>query len=413
MLPFYIVNRIQWHMPKTLFKPMYRITAFLFLLVACCSVGFSQPAFNPKDGDRIVYVGNALMENEQQYGFLEYLITSNHPEKQLSFRNLGWSGDTVFGDARSYYTSPPGPFELLIQQIRAVQPQWVFLAYGGIEAQSGKAGLPSFAEGLQRLLDSLNRMQAKVLVLSTLPHPVTGSENEAQERNNLLRLYNQQMAQYEDGEQVFFVDIFDAFDGTESNAYWESNGVHLNEKGYLKLAHTVLSSILGPDLENKLALDISDNALLSGDAISGLKSDRKAGTVSFTRVSHRMRLPGDNSEVTVKGLAKGMYALTVDEELVAVGSHKQFAAGLALEQGPDIVQGRELLELIREKDRVYFQQYRPQNRTYIIGFRQYEQGRHKEGLEALDTLVFWLEEKINLAKKPVRRQYRIQPVASN
>ncbi|SEI87144.1 Lysophospholipase L1 [Cyclobacterium xiamenense] len=392
---------------------MYRIPIFLFLLLSFSSSVFSQQIFSPKDGDRIVYLGNSLMENEQQYGFLEYLITSHHPEKQLSFRNLGWSGDTVFGDARSYYTSPPGPFELLIQQIRDVQPNWVILAYGGIEAQSGEKGLPAFAEGLQRLLDSLDQLNTRVILLSALPHRAAGTDNLLGERNASLRLYNEQMAQLEDQEKVFFVNVFDAFYSPESIDCWESNGIHLNEKGYHQLAQLIVSAIHSPVLEQELVLDISSNSVLGGDSLIGLESDRKAGTVSFTRVPNQLRLPLEKNQIQVKGLAKGMYTLTIDGELVAVGSHKQFAAGMALEQGPEVAQGRELLERIREKDRIYFQKYRPQNRTYIIGFRKYEQGRHKEGLDALDTLIYWLEEKINLGKKPVRQQYRIQPVSGD
>ena len=50
-----------------------------------------------KNGDRIVLVGDTLIERDQRYGYLETFLTIANPELNLTFRNLGWSGDTVAG----------------------------------------------------------------------------------------------------------------------------------------------------------------------------------------------------------------------------------------------------------------------------------------------------------------------------
>ena len=100
--------------------------------------------------------------------------------------------------------------------------------------------------------------------------------------------------------------------------------------------------------------------------------------------------------------------MSVDGKLSAIGSRKQWEEGIILEQGPSLKQSKHLLELIREKDKIYFQQYRPQNRTYILGFRSYEQGRHKEGLEALDALILWLDDQINQTKKLKALHYQLE-----
>src|SRR5690348_13896088 len=54
-----------------------------------------------RDGDRIVLIGDDLIERDQKSGYLETILTLLNPGKDLTFRNLGWSGDTVFGDARA------------------------------------------------------------------------------------------------------------------------------------------------------------------------------------------------------------------------------------------------------------------------------------------------------------------------
>src|SRR3546814_21052269 len=71
--------------------------------------------------------------------YLELAIASRWPDRELTFRNLGWTGDNVFGQARSTYTSPPTPYQQLFQQLRSTRPDYVFLAYGVVEAQKGRS----------------------------------------------------------------------------------------------------------------------------------------------------------------------------------------------------------------------------------------------------------------------------------
>ena len=72
------------------------------------------------------------------------MLTVAHPKLHLRFRNLGWSGDTVFGDARAGFDTAVEGYNRLKEQIRAVQPTVVIIAYGGNEAFDGEAGLAKF-----------------------------------------------------------------------------------------------------------------------------------------------------------------------------------------------------------------------------------------------------------------------------
>ncbi|MCY7359389.1 MAG: GDSL family lipase, partial [Rudanella sp.] len=98
--------------------------------------------FELRKGDRVVFLGNSLFENDFQYGYLELALTTRWPDRDLTFRNLGWTGDNVFGVARSTITNPPTAYELLMDQLTKAQPTVVFVAYGGIEAEEGEAGIP-------------------------------------------------------------------------------------------------------------------------------------------------------------------------------------------------------------------------------------------------------------------------------
>ncbi len=413
MLPFYIVGQIQWLQANTLFKPMCRITIFLFLLLSYSSSLFAQPTFDPKDGDRVIYLGNALMENEQHYGFLEYLITTNHPEKHLSFRNLGWSGDTVFGDARSYYTNPPGPFDLLISQIKATRADWAFLAYGGIEAQSGSDGLGKFEQGLNRLLDSLEAMGTKVLLISTIPQYMAEESELSKQYAGNLKTYNQSMADLATTRNLTYLDAYEAFEKQNQADLWEPNGVHLSSEGYLLFAQTLVEKMGLPVVEpTEILIDIRQNSLNSPNTGKLLSADPDSGKLEFIQTNNGLpQLVSQDSfkgpEIRIQGLKKGYYQLFMDGQLLAVSDHRTWNEGLFI----DLSQaGKQLLDRIREKDKIYFQQYRPQNRTYILGFRSYEQGRHKAGLESLDALVFWLDGKINRTKNPKELHFTLEPL---
>ncbi|MFO7824921.1 MAG: GDSL-type esterase/lipase family protein [Cyclobacterium sp.] len=391
---------------------MYRITIFLFLLLSYSSSLFAQASFDPKEGDRIIYLGNSLMENEQQYGFLEYLISSNHPEKHLSFRNLGWSGDTVFGEARSYYTSPPGPFDLLISQIRATRADWAFLAYGTVEAQNGSKGLDEFEQGLSRLLDSLEAMDTRALIISTIPQLLMNGAEQSDQHLSNLKAYNQSMSRIAAERNLAFIDVYGPIEREQSADIWESNRVHLNQNGYLLFTQT-MGEEMGLQLyPSDILINIKTNTLTSDHQAELLAADPGNGQLQFAL--NGSVLPHLNAQtlfqgpkISIQGLKKGYYQLFMDGQLLAVADHRTWNDGLFIDLSSA---GKQMLDLIREKDQIYFQQYRPQNRTYILGFRSYEQGRHKAGLESLDALIFWLDGKINRSKDLKEQLFTLEPL---
>ncbi|MDZ7690908.1 MAG: hypothetical protein U5K69_07185 [Balneolaceae bacterium] len=109
-----------------------KISSFLILLLLVFSHGcvtaettISEediPPFELRHGDRVVLLGNSLIQNDLEYGYIEYALTTRWPERDITFRNLGWTGDTVHGEARTYYTTPPEAYELLTQQLEEADP---------------------------------------------------------------------------------------------------------------------------------------------------------------------------------------------------------------------------------------------------------------------------------------------------
>jgi lysophospholipase L1-like esterase len=195
--------------------------------------------FELKNGDRVVFLGNSLFENDFQYGYLELALTTRWPDRDVTFRNLGWTGDNVYGVARSTFTNPPTPYELLMQHITKAQPTVVFLGYGGIEAQEGEAGLPIFKAGLNKLLDTLDRLGARTILLSPIPVVSSDSAQNGSKRNAMLEVYASAIAKTAAERGKRFIDIFKPIQEISKKVAIVENGVHLNETGYYYLATTL------------------------------------------------------------------------------------------------------------------------------------------------------------------------------
>ena len=122
-----------------------RIVLLLALAVLPAPAGAAGP-LELKDGDRVVFLGNTLIEREQRYGYWESALTLANPDKNITFRNLGWSGDTVWGEARASFDSPAVGFRRLQERVVAAKPTAILVGYGLNESFAGMAGLPRFTD---------------------------------------------------------------------------------------------------------------------------------------------------------------------------------------------------------------------------------------------------------------------------
>src|SRR4051812_40710825 len=59
--------------------------------------------FELLDGDRVVFLGDTFIEREQAFGYVEARLTLEFPNRNVTFRNLGWSADTVLGRSRASF----------------------------------------------------------------------------------------------------------------------------------------------------------------------------------------------------------------------------------------------------------------------------------------------------------------------
>ena len=404
---------------SVIFRPILVFIAFFFGIIVAQSqskAGAPSGAFELKDKDRVVFLGNSLFENELQYGYLELALTTRWPGREVTFRNLGWTGDNVWGEARSTFTNPPTPYQHLMQQITKAQPTIVFLAYGGVEAQDGEAGIPRFKEGLNKLIDKIDSLGAKSILLSPIPVMYEDTGAHITKRNADLELYASVIAKIASERSKQYIDIYKPIQEISKKTAILENGVHLNETGYYYLA-SVLEKSLGLTTQAQpITITVSKSGAEASASAKILESGNENTPLKFTINEAYLPLPlpitgntiPDNVQlVKVAGLKKGFYTLTADNQEVITASAKSWAEGVAITQGPAFNQVAQLREMILKKNEQFFFQYRPLNRTYILGFRAYEQGRHAKGLEDQSLIIKWLEGQIATHSKPKQRVYQL------
>ena len=79
-------------------KHLSLLTLFLSLFLQRVS---AAPRFEFTEGDKVVFLGDSFIEREQYAGWIELAATTQFPDRNVTFRNLGWSADTPAGDSRN------------------------------------------------------------------------------------------------------------------------------------------------------------------------------------------------------------------------------------------------------------------------------------------------------------------------
>lgn len=208
------------------------------MLSFCLAALFAYPATDLalKDGDRVVMVGGSLIEREQQFGYLEMMLHSMFPDKKFTVRNLGWSGDTVWGEARAEFGTQADGYKKLVEQVKVEKPTVLILGYGTNEAFAGKAGIEKFAKQYRKLLADVATPECRCVFLSIPTPKVKVSTTFAQAE------YDAAIKTLAKERNGMVVDIHQLYQPSDSRTLTEE-GILPNELGYQNLAAQFRSAL--------------------------------------------------------------------------------------------------------------------------------------------------------------------------
>ena len=360
----------------------------------------ATPAFELRQGDRVAFVGDTLIERASVDELLETALTIAWPERHVVFRNLGWSGDDVTGEARAGFGTPEDGFKQLEQQVTDFRPTVILVAYGANASFKGREKLPEFQAGFRRLLDMLGRTKARVVLLSPIRHEKHGPPLPDPAVHNANRqLYAETVGEIARERGARFVDVFKYLE-PQSEERLTDNGIHLNTAGYARLAEILREQlgITAGTFSAELKTG-STEADVRGAAQAKLMLTGTGGTFSIRRTALPIA-PIDQDHWTISGLDAGEYALKAGGRELATHPAAAWSRGVTLSVGPDYDQSAQLRATIRAKNQLFFHRWRPQNETYLFGFRKHEQGQNAKEIPMFDPLIEAKEKEIARLRVP-------------
>ncbi|MBT7983023.1 MAG: SGNH/GDSL hydrolase family protein [Akkermansiaceae bacterium] len=280
-------------------------TLFILVLIYI-SAGFTT-AIEFKNEEKVVLLGNAFIERDVNFGHIETHLALALSDKRPTFRNLGWSGDTVYGHARSYFGPPQEGFDRLKKHIQFLNPTLVLMCYGAVSSFDGEPGLGSFLEGYKKLMGMIRSTSAARIVLVSPPpcenlgFPLPDMEPQ----NKRLALYSEAIKKLAAEENCDFVNLFEALGAGKKRLIppVTINGLHFSEQGY-----------------KKVAVALGDGLKVKGPNVDSPNKEK-------------------------------------------------------------------LRQIIMEKNKLFFNRWRPQNETYLHGFRKHEQGNNAKEIPQFDPLI--------------------------
>ena len=303
-----------------------------------------------QSGDRIAFLGNTVVERARHFGEIEAAlqIAAGPDISGLTFRNIGWSGDSVFCDSRSYFGTPEEGRKRLASVLDLVKPNVLLICYGSPAAMSvdqgwtnekgaaatSAAGLEKsiavFIDGYRKMLKIISDSAGKelretVLIspppLENLPAPLP---DQARNNRNIAR-FRDAIRNLAKEKGLRFIDLFaamggDNFSGKITEKPLTNNGVHYGRAGY---------RIMG-------------------------------------RVIAKELVPGNTDRV-----------------------------------GELSANAEKFRSLIVEKNTLFFNRWRPANETYLFLFRKHEQGNNAKEIPMFDPLIKAKDQEIEAARKVV------------
>lgn len=316
------------------------------LFAALLTSAADDATFEFKPNDRVVFIGDALIERDIQFNYLETMLTVRLHGTGVTFRNVGWSGDTVWGESRGVFGSQKDGYNALVRIIGETKPTVAFLNYGMNESFAGPEGVARFEQQYNTLLDDLNKQApgVRVILVSPIPFIEVDAPPAARDPKTTqnVKLYADAVKALAVKRAARFIDLskFGARSRGREGIAYTTDGLHLTEGGYYFYANFVMKQL-------------------------GFKET--------------------NLGIDTRG-----------DEYVPI------ASGMVQHNSPV-----GLNRLIAEKNLQFFNRWRPQNETYLFLFRKHEQGKNAKDIPAFDPVIEAKEKEIGKFADELAKQLKL------
>lgn len=362
--------------------------SILLICVICAICGknsFAQSSASLiRPNDHIAFIGNTFADQLKREGYLETLllqrVTNTDGTPSLSFRNLGWGGDTL--TQRDRPTNFPTEDATLTEFGATV----LLLSFGLSESFAGDAGLAEFRTNYEALIDHYlaqkynSESAPRLVLLSPIAFEDLGELTpNATERNKDLSAYTKAIGEIASIKDCGFVDLhaptlahFSKAEGPQLTV----NGVHLGATGYWHVGR-LLADALAPASQT-WSVEVDFNGLESSSLNASIQNATPiSGGFALTVLENGYPAPpppeatgASLDQLIVHNLPSATYTLTIDGEEIATATATEWASGIALDNSPTHREVEAYRAQVVDKNEQFTFSWKALNQVHIVGERK-------------------------------------------
>jgi lysophospholipase L1-like esterase len=316
------------------------------------------------DGERVLFLGNGFVENDLGHAYFEARLQRRFAGRTMTFRYMGWSGDTVRASARTAGFQVPQGLARLEKETQAQKPTVIFLAYGMNESFDGAKGLADFLQDYDNLIKALAPLKARLVIVSPSYHENLGRPfPDPSEHNQHLREYTKALRQFAEKRQVAFVDLFHPLESAKKangKLGLTTNGILLTPAGYANAAMAAEEQLGFKPYRWEVALDRTGKVTRNvGTKIASITA--RGNTIRFQATDAMLPVSGDVYRLQIGELPPGDYVLTIDGQEIAIVAAAEWNRGVAIDRGPMFADAEKLREAMVLRNQLFYRRWRPYN----------------------------------------------------
>lgn len=407
-----------------------------------------QPGFFFKDGDAVVFLGDSITEQRLYTTYIEAYTLARFPQYKLTFRNVGWGGDTAWlrqrahpdegklfaaTDAEQQAAVEKSVGAGLARDVLPLKPTAVTIDFGMNDHCYQKFRediFRAYVKSQTELAKVLKKNGARVALLTPQPIEERRADPDQDERNQSLRKFSDGLKVVATNENAVFVDQFDPYmaimlkeRASDPKAFiGAGDAVHPGPTGHTLMAWAILKGLSAPAMVSAVDVNLNRWFFLSKVSraencrVTNFKYDKTS--VSFDREDAALPMPIDERaaaalklapvmeelsryELKAEGLKTAKYQVLIDGEVAGIFTKEELAKGCNLSAcpGPIQKQGQEILKLVFSKNNLYFERWRN------VQLKNGPEAR----LQELDKQIADLEAKINAARVIKPHHFELKP----
>jgi len=409
------------------------------------------------DGDRVAFLGDSITEGGKYTTYVQAYVLTRHPQWRLTFRNVGWRGDTAWLRCR-YKTDETALFAAdnatqqkmvndavafgLGRDVLPLKPTVVTVSMGMNDSYSGRVeeAYPAFIRAETTIVRVLKDHGVRVALLTPQAVEGSGPPPDLDGCNKALKIFSAGIKEVAAKTSVPFVDQYNPYlaicvsaHAAKPHEFLYGNGgdrIHPSALGQTIQAWIILKALGSSALVSRAEINSATKTVVAAEDCRIEKLTVADGVMSFDRSDEALPMPIppeagpalklapiledlNRYELQITGLAPGSYELSIDGEPVTKVAVAELAKGwnLAASAGPITQQGQELLKQIKEKDELFYSRWRKVQLLEIPEWAEKPADARTAELARLDQKIAEVEDHIERLRQPHPHHFQLKPVA--